>query len=120
MTLQLSMKAVASSEMQAVSSVSGLAALFPLSGYYSSFPLYLLQNMEDSCFLMKTISLKNHAILCKCIGYEKLQTYLVVNISCIHQCITTLLETEGCYQETESVFSSSPLSCFMHEVADTK
>lgn len=125
MTLRLSMRAAARAEIQAVREYECLqlslwacsSVLFPLGRQYSSSLLYLLQNMEDSCFLMKTINLKNHTILYKLTCYEKLQIHLVVNISCIHQCIISLLETQDCYQETENVFLQSLL---MHEVPDTK
>lgn len=73
MTLQLSMRAVASAEMQVVREYDCFqlslwvcsSIRFPLGTQYNSFLLYLLQNMEDSCFLMKTTSLKKlcHSLL---------------------------------------------------------
>lgn len=127
MTLQLSMRAVASAEMQAVRECDCLqlslwacsSVLFPLGRQYSSLLLYLLQNMEDSCFLMKTISLKIMLFSinllatrrCSHIWWSTLAAFTSVLLVCLkHKTATKKLK----------MFSSSHFSCFMHVVSDTK
>lgn len=121
------MRAVASAEMKAVREYNHLqlslwacsSVVFPLVRQYSSFLLYLLQNMEDSCFSMKTISLKimlfsiNLLVMRSCwhIWWSKLAAFTNVLLVCLkHKTATKKLK----------MFSSSPFSYFMHEVPDTE
>lgn len=92
---------------------------FPFGSQFSSFLLYLLQNMDDNCFLTKTISLKivpysiNLSVMrsCRHIWWSTLAAFANVLLVCFkHKTATKKVK----------MFSFSPFSCFMREVPDTK
>lgn len=129
MTLQLTMRAVGSAEMQDVRGGCSLTTQslglqlspFPIRSHgrqHGSFLLYLLQNMEDNCFVMKAISLKmmpfsmNLTVMRSCSHIWQSTVGSFTNV------LTSLCQTQTANKKLK-MFSFSPFSRFMSEVPAT-